>query len=1560
MSPLHEHVLDRLDAYLDGTLSADDMAAVRRHCRACETCRAAFESVSGTSKTTAAGGWASPRSSSARRRIRFWPAFWMTWAAAAVIVSGLFTYYTTAEPTPYDLRVLGQSSWLPGSDAALHLRLLRKDGRREPGAPVTVDLADDRTGRRVQLASLETGGHGEAAARFRLPDWPEGRYQLRVTARPRGAGRPEVVEKEIAVRRSWRLMASTDKPLYQPGQVIHMRGLALRRPDLRPVAGQPMAFSLTDPRGNVVFRETRPSSRFGIASTDCPIAGEVIEGPYRIECRMGEATAAATVEVRTYVLPRFKVSLSLDRPYYQPGDAIKGRVRADYVFGKPVADGAVNVALETPDPSPRPLATLSLRTDASGSAAFDLRVPETLIGREADGGAARIAVTATVRDPGGQTQGRTESRVVAAEPIRIEVVPEAGSLVHDLPNTIHVLTTTLDGRPASTRLTISGVDREFRTGELGVASFEYTPRGDPVEWTIRATDDQGRTAVRKVMLGFRVGGDYLVRTDKAVYDGGEPIRVQVVGGGVEPVFLDLIKDGQTVLSDSIAIEKGRGDRTIDLPPELFGTVVLHTYRYGTDGTPSGRSRVIQIRPARALSIKMSPDRPEYRPGDRAALTFTLTDDRGQPTPGAISLAAVDEAVFGVLDRRPGLERTFFTLEQELLRPVYEIEDGWSPDDAGPARAAPEADRIRLEQALFARTARGDSAFLMEESAPEVVARHSLDTSSYPQKVRELDIARQAALAPLRWAVLVLMLVAVAGTLIWCLLNRSLISWLVIAGIIGVTIALLLPSVQSAREAARRMAGLSDDVKSAVTAMAAGEKRAGGAASAAESVRVRRNFPETLLWRPELITDDQGRARLDVDLADSITTWRMSMGAVAADGRLGAAQGSIRVFQPFFVDMDLPSALTRGDEIGLPVVVSNYLDRPQSVTLSLQDAPWFERLEPSAERTLELKPNEVRSTHFRIRARAVGHHEIQVTAIGGERGLSDAVRRPIEVLPDGRRIERVASGVLQGPAEVELATPERAIPGSVRAIVKVYPSSFSQLVEGLDAIFQRPYGCFEQTSSTTYPNVLALDYLRSTGKSIPTVEAKAREYIHLGYQRLVSFEIPGGGFDWFGHPPANRTLTAYGLMEFDDMARVHDVDTRLIERTRRWLMDQRKPDGSWEPEAHELHDDPAAAARDRTLYRLAVSAYIAWAVFSDGQGGVQARPTRDYLQGRADDARDDPYVLAMLANALLAIEPDGTAARPALDRLESLQRPGRDGKTAWWGPAETTTSGPGRRTLFLGGGDCRRVETTALAALALTRAGRSPTPVRKALSWLVAEKDGQGTWGSTQATVLALRALLAGTGKPLGGDRARRIAILLDGEPVRELTIPADRDDVLQQVDLTDRLASPGPETHRLTLEDRSGAESGYQVVFRYHEPEPDRPREDRTEPLSIRLEYDRSALAVDENISATATVVNNRRESAPMVILDLPIPAGFAIDADELAAAVKAGTIAKFQTTARAAIVYLRDLGPGESLTVSYHLRATIPVKLTVPSAKAYEYYDPTRRGSSRPARLEVNEKAGG
>ena len=279
-------------------------------------------------------------------------------------------------------------------------------------------------------------------------------------------------------------------------------------------------------------------------------------------------------------------------------------------------------------------------------------------------------------------------------------------------------------------------------------------------------------------------------------------------------------------------------------------------------------------------------------------------------------------------------------------------------------------------------------------------------------------------------------------------------------------------------------------------------------------------------------------------------------------------------------------------------------------------------------------------------------------------------------------------------------------------------------------------------------------------------------------------------------------------------------------------------------------------------------------------------------------------------------------------------------------------------MFYGAGESGSIETTAMASLAFLTAGRNPETVREALTWLVAHKDGIGTWHSTQATVLALKALLAATGQPLGGDRPRRIAVTLDGQRVREIEVPADQADVVRQLDVSD-LVTPG--THRLNLEDRGNADSGYQVVFRYHEPE-SRPTRDggippAREPLTIRLDYDRTTLAVDDILTATATVVNRRPEAAPMVILDLPIPAGFVIEPDDLAAAVKAQTVAKYQVTPRAAIVYLRNLEPDRSLILRYRLRAAMPVKLTIPAARAYEYYDPSRQGMSPAFSLTVTAK---
>jgi uncharacterized protein YfaS (alpha-2-macroglobulin family) len=245
-------------------------------------------------------------------------------------------------------------------------------------------------------------------------------------------------------------------------------------------------------------------------------------------------------------------------------------------------------------------------------------------------------------------------------------------------------------------------------------------------------------------------------------------------------------------------------------------------------------------------------------------------------------------------------------------------------------------------------------------------------------------------------------------------------------------------------------------------------------SAGEPPRLRQYFPETMLWLPDGVTDETGLLHLDVPVADSITTWRLSALASTQDGRLGSATGSLRVFQDFFIDLDLPLALTVGDEIAVPVGIFNYLPDAQTIRLEVEPMAWFELLD-EASKEVVIEANEISVVYFRIRAQSFGKQPFKVTAYGSE--MSDAMQKEVRLFPNGKEIRFTQSSSLSAdtPARYITTIPSEAIAGTEGLTVKIYPGIQSQVVEGLDGMLRMPSGCFEQTSSTTYPNVLVLDY-----------------------------------------------------------------------------------------------------------------------------------------------------------------------------------------------------------------------------------------------------------------------------------------------------------------------------------------------------------------------------------------------------------------------------------------------------------------------------------------------------
>jgi hypothetical protein len=409
------------------------------------------------------------------------------------------------------------------------------------------------------------------------------------------------------------------------------------------------------------------------------------------------------------------------------------------------------------------------------------------------------------------------------------------------------------------------------------------------------------------------------------------------------------------------------------------------------------------------------------------------------------------------------------------------------------------------------------------------------------------------------------------------------------------------------------------------------------------------------------------------------------------------------------------------------------------------------------------------------------------------------------------------------------------------------------------------------------------------------------------------------------------------MEFSDMAKVHDVDPNLIRRTQQWLAGQQQGDGSWKPDTSFINE---GATNRYNSDALRIAAYIAWSLENTGYQGPAVEKAKAYIEKNLG-ARTDAYTLAVLANFAADYAKDRAFIRQTAQLL--LDARTEKDEQAWWTSAETGVYSTGASA---------SVETTALAVQALLKSGENSAVARKALAYIASKKDASGTWGTTQATIMALRALLLSTDKGAADVRGT-VEVSLNGHAVEHLTLTPDNNDLLHQFVLKG-VDSHGPNTVAVRFDGKGGL--AYQVVGRYFVPWTEKPA---NEALSITVAYDRTRLAQDDVAKATATVKNNLAKSANMVMVDLGIPPGFDLLSEDLQTMQeKRGShLEKFSLTATQAILYFDTIAPGATVTIPYRLRAKYPIRARTFQSRVYEYYDPDVNSVARPVQLEVGKK---
>ena len=736
-------------------------------------------------------------------------------------------------------------------------------------------------------------------------------------------------------------------------------------------------------------------------------------------------------------------------------------------------------------------------------------------------------------------------------------------------------------------------------------------------------------------------------------------------------------------------------------------------------------------------------------------------------------------------------------------------------------------------------------------------------------------------------------------------------------------------------------------------------------------RLREYFPETLVWQPSLETDKQGRARLNFKLADNITTWKMLVIGSTEDGQVGVVEKEFKAFQPFFVEHDPPRVLTEGDEISLPVVVRNYLDRQQTVNLDIKPESWFTLLGPATKNVVVDAGDAARGT-FDFRAiGSVKDGKQRITANGTD--ANDAIEKPVTVHPDGEEKSVTASDLISDQATLTFDVPTAALPNSATAELKIYPSLLAHVTESVEAIMSRPYGCGEQTISSTYPSLLWLKNYKRMG-TLPgnsDLHIKAEKYLNAGYARLLNYRDESGGFTYWGRGEPDIALTAYALRFLSEASDLIAVDEDVIKQARAWLIKQQRGDGSWQ--AHSYYETSENQKRNAMM-----TAYVARVLSMTGEtlkiDGTSNKPGQqpfkvaspelkrafDYLAVRANEI-DEPYLIAAYALALIEAH-DFPGAAKLIAKLRTLAHE-ENGANYW--SLETNTP-------FYGWGLAGRVETTALVVQALARmsesgalatASNAPDElINHGLLFLLRAKDRYGVWYSTQATINVLDTLLAFLARDVNSaDNISRTAeIFVNGHVAKSVDLPGPNRLVSPiTIDLSSFLQ---PGINRVEIKRARGSSpASAQAVATYYLPwresiatQAANWRANGASGLRLVTKFDKTDARVSDEVNCHVEAERVGFNGYGMMLAEIGLPPGADVDRASLETAMKTSdwSINQYDVLPDRIVVYLWPRAGGTKFDFKFKPR--FGLKAQTAASTVYDYYNPEARALVAPVHFIV------
>ncbi|GGH15452.1 alpha-2-macroglobulin family protein [Silvibacterium dinghuense] len=502
-------------------------------------------------------------------------------------------------------------------------------------------------------------------------------------------------------------------------------------------------------------------------------------------------------------------------------------------------------------------------------------------------------------------------------------------------------------------------------------------------------------------------------------------------------------------------------------------------------------------------------------------------------------------------------------------------------------------------------------------------------------------------------------------------------------------------------------------------------------------KVRKAFPDTAYWSPDVHTDSSGHARVTLTFPDALTTWRTTVHAITNDSKAGSASSKVLVRKDVLVRMGTPRFMLKGDEITLPVIVHNYLDTAKMAKVSLHVSGLDVVHAPDASVSVPSKGEA--TVMWRLRASQVGTATLVGAAITDVE--SDALEISFPVEPAGVAKTIAASGVIAQSSSQANATVHFPAGTDVDAHslhIEISPSIAGSLFTALDYLTSYPYGCTEQTMSSFLPNVIVSETLRKLKPGTPIDEADLRAKMVAGLDRLQDYQHDDGGWGWWKEDDSRVYMTAYvvgGLGQGEQFVPFTPQQKQMLENGMNYLRDALKQHPRMRPE---------------------LRAAVVYALANAGEKNL-----KDALNAQWERRKDlQPEALAMTGLAMLQV--NDTRAGDVADVLRS--KAVRKGDLVSWA---------GSYVPLLDAEYENDAEATAYAVRLLARINPNDALLPAAAQWLMLERNNGGWWDSTEQTAMVLFGLIDYLAASHELDANFTVDVLVNGKSVGQHAFTMD-------------------------------------------------------------------------------------------------------------------------------------------------------------------------------------------